>query len=106
MIYIENHYYEDISLRDIVHAASSNHSTLTQVFKNELGMTAMDYLWHYRIKVACKHLAFTQLSVKEIQIRCGFKTLQHFCRKFEEIMGTTATAYRTDALQKRKDAFK
>lgn len=105
VVYIENSYREEIKLDDIVKAAAVNHSTLTKIFKSELGMTPIEYLWHHRLTVAKKFLEFTSLPVKEISVRCGFKTVQHFTRKFESAYGDTPTKFRTDAVAKRKAYF-
>ena len=89
----------------ITKAASINHSTLTQLFKEKLDMTPIEYLWHYRIIVAKKHLEFTSLQIKEISKRCGFKTIQHFSRKFEAFTNYTPTAFRDMAVAERKAAL-
>ena len=47
-------------------------------------MTPIEYVWHHRLVVAKKFLEFTDLPIKDIALRCGFKTTQHFSRKFEE----------------------
>lgn len=105
VIFIESHYWENITLENITKAASLNHSTLTQLFKDEFGMTPIKYLWQYRISVAKKHLEFTSLPVKDISIRCGFKTSQHFSRKFEKFTNCSPTAFRDMAVARRKAAF-
>ena len=105
VIYIESHYQDNITLENITKAASINHSTLTRLFKDELGITPIEYLWRYRITVAKKHLEFTNLPVKYICIRCGFKTVQHFSRKFEEYTNNTPTAFRNLAIARRKADF-
>ena len=105
VIYIENNYRETVTLEDIVKAASLNHSTLTQLFKVELNMTPIEYLWHHRLVVAKKFLEFTELPIGEIASRCGFKTTQHFSRKFEEKMGSNPTTFRVDAVTTRKKSF-
>jgi len=105
VFYIENHYQDSITLENIIKAAALNHSTLTQLFKNELGVTPIEYLWQYRITVAKKHLEFTSLPVKDIAGRCGFKTVQHFSRRFEANTGETPTAFRDNAVARRKAAF-
>lgn len=102
LLYIESHYSAPITLSDIVQASSSNHTTLTQLFKKELSVTPMEYLWQYRICVAKKHLAFSELSPKEIAVRCGFKTVQHFSRIFKEQTGKTPLCYRREALFSRR----
>ena len=105
VVYIESHYQESVQLADICAASALNHTTLTQLFHRELHTTPMDYLWQYRISVAKKHLEFTNLPVKDIAQRCGFKTAQHFSRKFELLLGQTPTDFRIRALQTRKSAF-
>lgn len=103
--YIESHYQDEVKLEDVLRAAALNHSTLTQLFKSEFGVTPMEYLWQYRLTVAKKHLEFTSLPVKDISRRCGFKTVQHFSRRFEEYTGETPSDFRENAVKKRKAAF-
>jgi len=101
IIYIENNYSKVITLEDLIKATSLNRSSLTQLFKNELEMTPIEYVWHHRIVVAHKFLNFTNLPIKDIASRCGFKTVQHFSRRFEESFGCNPTAFRTEAVAKR-----
>ena len=105
VVYIESHYCENINLGSIVKAVALNHSTLTQLFKNELNMTPVEYLWHYRIAVAKQFLEFTELPIKDIALRCGFKTIQHFSRKFEEVAECTPSLYRTTMTTNNKIQF-
>ena len=105
IIYIENNYQDVITLEDIVKVASFSHSSLTKLFKNELKMTPIEYVWHHRLVVAKKFLAFTDLPIKEVASRCGFKTIQHFSRKFEESFGCSPTTFRMIAVSKRKSVF-
>ena len=105
VIYIENNYRDVVTLEDVVKAASLSHSSLTQLFKNELEMTPIEYVWHYRLLVAKKFLEFTDLPIKDIASRCGFKTTQHFSRKFEESLSCNPTTFRMIAVTKRKKSF-
>ncbi len=105
VIYIESHYSENITLKSITQATFVSHSTLTQLFKNELNITPIEYLWQYRITVAKKYLEFTRLSVKDISVRCGFKTVQHFSRVFKAYTNNTPTVFRDMAVAERKSAF-
>ena len=74
--------------------------------KAELGITAIEYLMQYRITIAKKHLAFTDVPIKDIANMVGFKTVQHFNRIFKEITGTTPAEFRKSSVQKRKDEMK
>ena len=105
VVYIENNYADEITLEDLIKAASLSRSSLAQLFKNELGMTPIEYAWHHRIMVAHKLLSFTNLPIKDIALRCGFKTVQHFSRKFEETHGCSPTTFRTEAVANRIKNF-
>ncbi len=105
VIFIEGHYSDLLTRADIAAAASTNEDTVNRLFKSELGMTALDYLWHHRITVAKRQLRFTKLPVTEIAAQCGFKTLPHFSRKFEAMVGMTPTAFREQTVARRMQAF-
>ena len=106
VLYIESRFDESITLPDIAKAAGMNHTTLTALMKEELGLTAIEYLMKYRITVAKKQLEFTSVPIKDIANMTGFKTVQHFSRVFKAQTGTTPAEFRKSAVQKRKDDFK
>lgn len=106
VLYIESCFDESITLPDIAKAAGMNHTTLTALMKEELGLTAIEYLMKYRITVAKKQLAFTDVPIKDVANMVGFKTVQHFGRIFKEITDTTPAEFRKTAVQKRKDQIK
>ena len=106
VLYIESRFDESITLPDIAKAAGMNHTTLTALMKEELGLTAIEYLMKYRITVAEKQLEFTSVPIKDIANMTGFKTVQHFSRVFKAQTGTTPAEFRKSVVQKRKDDFK
>lgn len=103
VLYIESRFDESITLPDIAKAAGMNHTTLTALMKEELGLTAIEYLMKYRITVAKKQLEFTSVPIKDIASMTGFKTVQHFSRVFKAHTGNTPAEFRKSAVQKRKD---
>ena len=103
VLYIESRFDESITLPDIAKAAGMNHTTLTALMKEELGLTAIEYLMKYRITVAEKQLEFTSVPIKDIANMTGFKTVQHFSRVFKSQTGATPAEFRKNAVQKRKD---
>ena len=106
VLYIESRFDESITQPDIAKAAGMNHTTLTALMKEELGLTAIEYLMKYRITVAKKQLEFTSVPIKDIANMTGFKTVQHFSRVFKSQTGATPAEFRKNAVQKRKDDFK
>ena len=103
ILYIEGHYDERIVLSDIVRSTGVNHTTLTALMKRELGCTVIGDVMRYRITVAKKQLAFTEVPIKDVANMVGFKTVQHFNRIFKEHTGTTPAEFRRAAVQKRKN---
>lgn len=100
--YIESHYSEKITLNNIMESSGLDHTTLTRLCSQETGRTAMEYLKFFRVRVAKKHLAFTDIPLKEVAARCGFKTTAHFSRIFKQETGETPADFRRSALEKRK----
>ncbi len=105
VLYIEGHYGENITLSDISTNAGTNQTTLTALMKKEFGCTAIEYLMKFRITIAKKQLAFTDVPIKDISNMVGFKTVQHFNRIFKEITGTPPAEFRKTTVQNRKDDF-
>ena len=103
VLYIESRFDESVTLPDIAKAAGMNHTTLTALMKEELGLTAIEYLMKYRITVAEKQLEFTSVPIKDIANMTGFKTVQHFSRVFKAQTGAAPAEFRKIAVQKRKD---
>ena len=103
VLYIESRFDESVTLPDIAKAAGMNHTTLTALMKEELGLTAIEYLMKYRITVAEKQLEFTSVPIKDIANMTGFKTVQLFSRVFKSQTGATPAEFRKSAVQKRKD---
>ena len=103
VLYIESRFDESITLPDIAKAAGMNHTTLTALMKEELGLTAIEYLMKYRVTVAEKQLEFTSVPIKDIANMTGFKTVQHFSRVFKSQTGATPAEFRKNAVQKRKE---
>ncbi len=99
--YIEGHYREEITLSRLAQIASVNHTTLTTLFRKELGMPPIACLWHHRIRVAKRELQFTSLPIKEIASQCGFKTAGHFTKKFTAIVGVGPVDFRAEAQSRR-----
>ena len=103
--YIKEHFFEDIPVKKLANAASLNYSSLTKLFKKELDVTPFEYLWRYRTEVAKRLLVLTELPIKEISKKCGFKTPSHFSRKFESYIGIAPTSYRKLYMNKGEDGL-
>lgn len=105
VFFIETHYMDRITYADIVADSGTNRTTLLELFQEQLGMTAVEYLRRFRIEIAQKLLRFTEVPIKDIANQCGFATAEHFSRVFAEMTGTPPAAFRKSAVEKRKSEF-
>lgn len=105
VLFIESHYPERLTLTWIAAEAGINQASLTAMMKEELGCTAMDYLTRFRIAVSKKHLAFTEIPIKDVADTVGFRTVQHFNRVFKQQTGSTPAGFRKAAVENRKEEF-
>ena len=92
--YIAGSYARNISVEDIAAAANISRSMLYRLFMEHLKTSPKAYLSEYRVKMACKLLAKTDMAVKEIAAGVGFPNPQHFAVVFRNSTGYTPTGYR------------
>lgn len=95
--YIHVNYPNDISQQTLCDLVHTNRTTLNRKFKEQVGMTSIGYLLHYRLKIACEALTHTGLSIAEISEATGFQYDTYFIRQFTKKMGVSPTEYRKAA---------
>lgn len=92
--FIHVNYPNDISQQTLCDLVHTNRTTLNRKFKEQVGMTSIGYLLHYRIKIACEALTHTNLSIAEISEAVGFQYDTYFIRQFTNKIGMSPTDYR------------
>ena len=93
LAYIEENYYNSISLDQLAHVAGMNPKYFCRYFKGMTGRTPVDYLNYYRIECACEMLSTQDLSVKETSISCGFNDESYFIKTFNKYKNVTPKQY-------------
>ncbi len=88
--------YADASLTNQQIADKFNYhpNHLSNVIRQETGMSLHKYLITYRLQIAKNDLLTTQYDIGEIAQRCGFCSEAYFIKKFRENIGTTPNVYR------------
>lgn len=97
---IEQRYQESLSLHQLALMAGTNVCKLKTGFKALFGTTVFEYLFDYRMELACKYLLDTELSIQEIADRIGYEYHSHFSTAFKRKFGLSPLEYRTIGLQK------
>ena len=94
-IFIQEHLAEPLTLEHIAAAANVSPTHLIRLFRAQLGQTPMVYVWHRRVALGVELLRASGLAMHLIAERCGFQSSHHFSRRIKQVVGMTATQFRT-----------
>lgn len=94
IVYIHQHYAEELSLDALAGVANMSRRTVTREFRNALGISPIDYVIRERINRAVDLLRYSDISVTETAYRVGFQDSNYFTRKFHALVGQTPSEAR------------
>ena len=94
MLYIQNHFRENISLTDVAQATNYSVNYFSNKFKGYTGVSFKNYIIGLRLSLACKLLERTKFSVTDICTQCGFHDLSNFFACFKRQYGMPPKEYR------------
>lgn len=63
-------------------------------FREQFGITPVDYINKERIKLAKQLLAQKNSTITEVSYQCGFADVNYFVRLFKKTEGVTPGAYK------------
>lgn len=92
--FIHEHYDQPITVEQVAAAAGVCERECFRCFARVMGATPKAYLAKYRIDVAARLLAETDLSITEIAYRCGFSSSSYFGKVFHQQMGCPPLQFR------------
>lgn len=92
--YLEEHYTEKLELDTLANHFYISKFHLAREFKRIFGITIGGYLLQQRISKAKSLLRFSELSVEEIALQCGFSDGGYFIKVFKKEEKTTPAQYR------------
>lgn len=92
--YIKQHLAEKISVDELSAQAYMSKPNFYRAFKQEFGLSPIDYIIKERMRLAKRCLKNPALSITEICFKAGFSNLAYFTRMFRQLEGLTPTEYR------------
>ena len=92
--YIDANYDKPITLADIAKASCLSVSRLAHIFKDQMGITIIDYLTSVRIERAKQLLLATDQNCTEVCFEVGYNNQSYFTRTFKELVGVTPRQFR------------
>ena len=94
MLYMLENFQNGITLNDVANHLGLSGAYFSDLFAKQTGTKFKEYLDDIRFSYAKKLLTLTELSIKEIQFKSGFRDYTNFVRRFKEKYYMTPTEYR------------
>lgn len=91
--YIHEHLTERIPVDVLCKKAYLSRNIFFKWFKEQFGITPLEYINRERVKLAKQLLANNSNSVGEVSLQCGFNDTNYFVRLFKNTEGITPGAY-------------
>jgi AraC-like DNA-binding protein len=92
--YINKHYSQKISTRDIAGEIGLTTNSFCRIFKKITGESFVSYLNKYRILQASKMLVETDDNISTIMYKCGFENQSYFSKAFFQHQKLSPKEYR------------
>lgn len=92
--YVEKHYKEQITIKQMAEQVNISEIYFTRFFKKMMGITFIQYLNQVRLQQVQKDLLYTDYSIQYILDKNGFYNYKLFMRIFKERFQCTPKQYR------------
>lgn len=92
--YIDRHFAEDITNRDLAALAGYHEYYLNRIFLASTGINLHEYLLQVRLNHASYLILNTDLPLKSIPEQAGFHSYPHFSSYFKQHFGLSPAQYR------------
>ena len=92
--FIEAHFREPISLKDVAQAVSLSPGHLTTIIRRKSGRTVLEWITERRLAEARRLLVETDLAVEDVGRRVGYVEAGYFVRTFRRAYSLTPASWR------------
>ena len=94
VLYVNQHYSENITLERICDVFSVSRSSVSHMFKKKTGKVFREYLTDVRLRSARFLLLNSSLNISEIAYSVGFNDSNYFSNTFKSCVGVSPSGYR------------
>lgn len=92
--YINDHYHNKLSVNDVAAACYVSPHYLSNIFKEEIGISPQQYILKVRMKRAIELLSIDGLSISDVARSVGYPDVLAFSKIFHKTIGVSPRAYR------------
>ncbi len=97
--YVKANFSKDISLKQLSSNFNMSENSICNIFKKEMGITYLDYIYKLRLKSSMEILLTEQkLTVKEVSAMVGYSSERQFFRMFKGQVGMSPQQFREKSL--------
>lgn len=91
--YIQDNITEKIFVDTLCRKAYLSRNAFFKLFKEQFGLTPVDYINHERVKLAKQLLSSNSQTITQVALQCGFADVNYFVRIFKKVEGITPGNY-------------
>lgn len=92
--FVSMHYMEACTVEEMAEGINLSPNYLRKKFKEETGMTILEYVTEERLRIACDLLKDPAKKVKEVAVAVGYENISYFTQIFAKKYGVTPNEYR------------
>ncbi len=96
MEFMQYHYDQPLTLEDVAKQAHLSVSRLAHLFKEQVGITVIEYLTNIRINEAKRRLLTGDRNCTQICFEVGYNNQSYFTRIFKQVVGMTPRQFRQE----------
>ena len=98
--YISEHLQDKLSIAELAEICGFSESYFMSVFRENVGMSCINYINHCRIQNAAHQLEETDSPVMDIALDNGFNNISYFNLQFKREFGMTPLQFRHSRFQR------
>jgi AraC-like DNA-binding protein len=91
--HVHDHLDRHVTVDELAEAACMSRSTFYRYFRNEFGITPLQYVNQQRMRRAQQLLQDSAQTVTDVSYDLGFRSVSHFITTFKKYVGVTPKAY-------------
>ncbi len=92
--YLNNHIEASVKIDEIAQTFNYSPSYICSIFKKSTGYSINHFFNLKKMQKACEYLNYTNLNVKEISYKMGYRDPFYFSRVFKKYIGVSPKTYR------------
>lgn len=96
--YVNAHFKEQITLKDVSDYAEIEYTSIGKYIKKYLNVSFKEYLTDIRLTYARNLLSNTDVTITELAFYCGYSTVTYFISEFKKKYGFSPREYRQNII--------